>query len=326
MRKTINIQIIAIALTFTVFTTGLVSCEYHDLYEEKTMEMAEFTLDFSYEKIDSAPAEYRVSFYPADSKTMENINTGYMLYDLKKGKHKLSLPIGTYKVTAWNHDTEHILTNCYGNRELVSATTQQYRSRGTFDTPKLVDSLYHGQTILDYPDYMVHANIEDFMIQSSVEEKKLILTPDSMVVTVDLSIGGVHGLQDVQEARGSINNVAGKRYIAKDNYTEDSVVVIFDCQCLPEDNTVKARFWLFGLEPTNYQNLNHRIILYFWLNAGKVYIPLDVTQLVAKNRDAKKLNVHIEDLGIDLREYITSSSGYEVSVDEWDNIKIGIDL
>lgn len=326
MRKTINIPIIAIALTSTVFTAGLVSCEYHDLHEAETMEMAEFTLDFSYEKIDSVPAEYRVSFYPADSKTMENINTGYMLYDLKKGTHRISLPVGTYRVTAWNHDTEHVLTNGYGNRELVSATTLLYRSQGAFDTPKVVDSLYHGQTILDYPDYMVHANIENFTLQSSVEDQKLILTPDSMVVTVDLSIGGVHGLHDVLEARGSINNVAGKRYIAKDNLTEDSVVVIFDCECEPETSTVRARFWLFGLSPTAFPNLEHKIILYFWLNNGKVYIPLDVTHLIAKARDSKVLNVHVEDLGIDLREYVTSSSGYEVTVDEWDNIRIGIDL
>lgn len=313
-------------MTAAVFAAGLASCEYQSLEEPAVLERAEFSLDFSHERVDSIPSQYRVAFYPADEKTMENITTGYMLFDLMNRRQTLSLPVGTYKVTAWNHDTEHVLTSGYGVRDAVSATTQQYRSRGAFDTPKVVDSLYHGQTILDYPDYMTHANVETFTLQSTVADQKLILTPDSMVVTVDLTIGGVHGLHDVQEARGSINNVAGKRYMAKDNLTEDSVVVIFDCQCLPEENTVKARFYLFGLEPTDYPNLEHKIILYFWLTAGKVYIPLDVTQLVAKSRDAKTLNVHVEDLNIDLREYVTSSSGYEVTVDEWDNIRIGIDL
>lgn len=326
MRKMIHVPVMPAILSAALLTAGLASCEYQDIAQPAVLERAEFTLDFDHGRVDSVPSEYRVAFYPADEKTMENITTGYMLYDLKKGTHRISLPVGTYRVTAWNHDTEHVLTNGYGKRDLVCATTQQYRSRGAFDTPKVVDSLYHGQTILDYPDYMVHANIENFTLQSSVEDQKLILTPDSMVVTVDLSIGGVHGLHDVLEARGSINNVAGKRYIAKDNLTEDSVVVIFDCECEPETSTVRARFWLFGLSPTAFPNLEHKIILYFWLNNGKVYIPLDVTQLIAKARDSKVLNVHVEDLGIDLREYVTSSSGYEVTVDEWDNIRIGIDL
>ena len=313
-------------MTAAVITAGLSSCKYQSLEESAIMERAEFTLNFSHDRVDSIPSLYRVAFYPADEKTLENITTGYMLFDLMNRKQTLSLPVGTYKVTAWNHDTEHVLTNGYGNRDMVMATTQQYRSRGAFDTPKVVDSLYHGQTILDYPDYMVHANIDSFTLESSIAGQELILTPDSMVVTIDLSIGGVRGLSDVQEARGSINNVAGRRYIAKDNLTENPVVVIFDCQCVPVENTIRTRFYLFGLEPTDNQELEHKLILYFWMAAGKVYIPIDITSLVAKARDAKKLNVHIDDLDIDLRDYITSASGYEVSVDEWDNIQIGIDL
>lgn len=326
MRKMIHVPVMPAILSAALLTAGLASCEYQDIAQPAVLERAEFTLDFDHGRVDSVPSEYRVAFYPADEQTRENITNGYMLFDLLQGSHKLSLPCGSYKVTAWNHDTEHVLTNGYGTRDLVNATTQAYRSRGAFDTPKVVDSLYHGQTILDYPDYMTHANVENFILQSTEAEQKLILTPDSMVVTVDLSIGGVRGLAEVLEARGSINNVAGKRYIAKDNFTEDSVVVIFDCTCQPETNTVKARFYLFGLEPTEFQNLEHKIILYFWLTAGKVYIPLDVTSLIAKARATKVLNVHVEDLNIDLREYVSSSSGYEVTIDEWDNIHIGIDL
>jgi hypothetical protein len=327
MAKKFHINpLLALVMSAALLTSGLASCEYQSLEEMRAMERSEFTLGFAHSNVDSVPASYRVAFYPADEQTRENITNGYMLFDLLQGSHKLSLPCGSYKVTAWNHDTEHVLTNGYGTRDLVNATTQAYRSRGAFDTPKVVDSLYHGQTILDYPDYMTHANVENFILQSTEAEQKLILTPDSMVVTVDLSIGGVRGLAEVLEARGSINNVAGKRYIAKDNFTEDSVVVIFDCTCQPETNTVKARFYLFGLEPTEFPNLEHKIILYFWLTAGKVYIPLDVTSLIAKARATKVLNVHVEDLNIDLREYVSSSSGYEVTIDEWDNIHIGIDL
>ena len=315
-----------LVLSAALLVATMASCEYQSLEEMNVMERSEFTLSFAHSNVDSIPSSYRVAFYPADDQTRENITNGYMLFDLITGAHKLSLPCGSYKVTAWNHDTEHVLTNGYGTRDMVTATTQAYRSRGAFDTPKVVDSLYHGQTILDYPDYMVHANVENFTLQQTEAEQKLILTPDSMVVTVDLNIGGIRGLAEVLEARGSINNVAGKRYIARDNFTEDSVVVIFDCTCLPEMNTVKARFYLFGLEPSVFPGLDHKVILYFWLNNCKVYIPLDITSLVANARRTQVLDVHVEDLNIDLREYVSSSSGYEVTIDEWDNIHIGINL
>ena len=309
--------------------TGILtsSCEYQSLEKMESMERAEFTLDFAHDRVDSIPTEYRVAFYPADEKTLENITTGYMLYDMVNGPHILNLPVGTYRVTAWNHDTEHVMTNGYGNRNMVSATTQQYHSRSAFDTPKVVDSLYNGQTILDYPDYMVHANVETFILDAGPQEKHLTLHPDSMVITMTVNIGGVRGLSEVLEARGSINNVPGVRYIAKENLTKDSVVVIFDCEVDAEQNTVRAKFYLFGLEPTDFPGLEHKLVLYFWLRAGKVYIPIDVTNLFNKARqNGSGVEVNIPDLNIDLRDYITSSSGYEVTVDEWDNIHIGIDL
>lgn len=306
---------------------ALASCEYRTLEDAEVLERADFTLSFRHENVDSVPSEYRVAFYPADERTLGNITRGYMLFDLRTGDRRLSLPAGRYRVTAWNHDTERVLTNGYGNKNTVSATTQQYRPHGAFDTPTVVDSLYGGKTILDYPDYMVHANVEDFMLRAGTDGQVLTLHPDSMVVAVDVNIGGIRGLSDVMETRGSISNAAGRRYIAGENVTEDSVVVIFDCTAMPEENRMTAHFHLFGLEPAEAGVLSHKMILYFWMRTGRVYIPIDVTNLVRRaGKDARRLEVTIEDLGIDLREYVTAASGYEVAVDEWDDIRIGIDL
>ena len=316
------------ALMTVLAVAALCSCDYRSLADAEVMERGEFTLAFQHERVDSVPAEYRVAFYPADERTMENITTGYMLYDLQTRDHRLSLPAGSYRVTAWNHDTEHVQTNGYGVRDQVTATTQKYLSRGLYDTPKVIDSLYHDKTILDYPDYMVHANVEDFLLEPGATGQVLILHPDSMVVTVDINIGGIRGLGEAMEVRGSISNVAGTRYIAKDNLTEDSVVVMYDCTAIPEKNRVTAHFHLFGLEPTDARNLTHKVLLYFWLRTGaKVYIPIDVTKLIrAVGREASRLRITVEDMDIDLREYTTGTSGYEVAVDDWDNIVVGINL
>ena len=90
---------------------------------------------------------------------------------------------------------------------------------------------------------------------------------------------------------------------------------------------MKAHFHLFGLEPTDAKNLSHKVYLYFWLRTGKVYIPIDVTRLIHNvGREASRLEIAIENLNIDLREYITGASGYEVAVDDWEDIRIGVDL
>jgi len=314
----------------TACMTALVmlsSCEYRDINDVGVLEKSDFILDFAHDRVDSIPMEYRVAFYPADNQTRENITMGYMLFDLLNKPSTLSLPVGTYRVTAWNHDTEHVLTKGYGNREEVVATTNQYRSRGLYDTPRVIDSLYNGQLILDYPDYMVHANVEQFILKSGGEIQRLTLHPDSMVVSVDVNIGGIRGLGNVTEARGCINNVPGTRYIAKDNVTADSAVVIFDCKVIPEESRVTAHFHLFGLEPTDFPNLEHKIILFFWLQNGRVYIPLDVTNLIRKALfGGTKVKINIDDLNIDLRDFVTPESGYDVSVEGWDNVVIGVDL
>ena len=315
-------------MTVLAFSAILCSCDYRNLAEMEILERGELTLRFQHDRVDSVPAEYRVAFYPADERTLENITSGYMLYDIRTGDHHLDLPSGNYKVTAWNHDTEHVMTNGYGIRDLVTATTQKYISRGLYDIPKVVDSLYHDKTILDYPDYMVHANVEDFFLEAGNNDQVLVLHPDSMVIAVDMDIKGIRGLGEVTEVRGSISNVAGKRYIAPDNLTEDSVVVMYDCKAITEENRVAAHFHLFGLEPTNAKGLSHKVLLYFWLRTGiKVYIPIDVTNLIRNaKKDAARLNIHIEDMNVDLREYMAGTSGYEVAVDDWDNIIVGIDL
>jgi len=321
MRKRYHILLAVVA---SVMLLG--ACEYRDLEGLSVMEKADFVLDFSHDRVDSVPMEYRVAFYPADERTRENITMGYMLFDLLNKRNTLSLPVGNYRVTAWNHDTEHIQTSGYGNREEVKATTQQYHSRGVFDTPKVIDSLYQGQKILDYPDYMVHANVESFTLQSGTLGQSLVLHPDSMVISMYIEIGGIRGMQSVVEARGCINNVPGTRYIAADNLTKDTVVVMFDCQLDADQNKVRASFYLFGLNPTDHPDLEHQITLFFWLPNGKVYIPLDVTNLLRSMAGKRNVKVDIPDLDIDLREYITPSNGYSVEVDGWDNVLIGVDL
>ena len=312
-----------ILAALAVMATVLASCEYQRLDEETAMQRTPFTVEFDHSLVESIPSEYRVAFYPDDEQTRENVTAGYMVYDMTTASHELTMPAGIYRITAWNHDTEHTQTYGYGVRNDSYATT----SRSAYELPHIIDSIYAHQTVLDYPDYMTHANVERFVLIPHVPDQVLTLQPDSMVIAVNMTIGGVHGLSEVIETRGSIDNVPARRYLAYDNITADTTVVIFECNVTPETNTVTAHFHLFGLEPTDLTGLNHSIILYFWMNGGRVYLPIDITELVARARqDSKRFDISIKDLNIDLREYIAPGNGYDVTVDDWDNIIIDMNL
>ncbi len=307
-----------------MITVGMSSCEYKEL--DEGCELNNITLDFTWEKVDSIPKAMRVAFYPADAAAQAYLTKGYTFFDLPKSywPATIQLPAGIYHVTGWNNDTEHVITDKYGSQRTLYATSPAYAPKGTFDTPSVLDSLYNGQRVLDYPDYMVHANEVDFEVFRG-QEQKLIMAPDSMTVTIDYIIHGIGGLSWVKQARGAINNVAGKRFIAYENRTEDNVAVMFDCNYNTEDSIVYGRFHVFGIEPTELQKMSHKMVLFFWMNEGKVFLPIDVTKaLEAYRKDDKKIIINIPSLGIDLRDYISSKNTFDIDLDEWDDVNIDV--
>lgn len=322
--KKIKMILMTAAMAFQAVMT---SCDYKDLDEGGYSDMHTFTIDFDWTKTDSIPEAMRVVFYPADEQAKNNMTKGYTIFDLPQSfwPAEVQLPAGIYDVTAWNNDTEHVITDKYGKQQSVNATTPTYNARGTFDTPSVLDSLYDGQRVLDYPDYMVHANKVDLDV-SHKDDNRLMLTPDSMVVTIDYYVRGIGGLSWVKQIRGAVNNVAGKRYMAYDNLTEKAVAVMFDCQYSAEDSLVYGRFYVYGIEPTeSIQALAHKMTLFFWMEGGKVFLPIDVTGIFARIRkDQKKMLIDIPPLDIDLRDYISSENTFDVNLDEWENINIDI--
>lgn len=327
MTKKIHITMItAMMAVSALLTTGLSSCEYKDL--DDGSELNAVTINFDMEsKIDSVPGSMRVAFYPVDALAKANMNKGYTFFDLPQSiwPTTVQLPAGIYDVVAWNNDTEHVLTNKYGSQVTLHATTPPYNSRGTFDTPTILDSLYNGQRVLDYPDYMVHATSTEEEILYGAKNQVISLTPDSMVVTVEFKVHGIGGLSWVKQARGAVNNVAGKRFMAYPNRTEDAVAVMFDCQYNDQDSLLYGKFYVFGIEPTELNDLTHKIVFFFWMDAGKIYLPIDVTDIFAAyRRNQSRIMIEIPSLGIDLRDYVSSKNTFDINFEDWEDVKIDI--
>ena len=314
-------------MTVVVATLTLSSCEYKNLGDEESYskKKTKFMLVFDWDKVDSIPQSMRVVFYPHD---LSQYAQGYTTFDVLNRDTTIELPAGIYDVTAWNNDTEHVITSTYAKQESTYATTGNYSPHGDVNMPKVLENLYHDQKVLDYPDYMVHAvanNYHEIEIETG-ESKTIKIFPDSMVVKVNFKLKEIKGLDWVRECRGSLNNVAGKRYITPDNVTEDSVAVMFDCNFNPEENTVYGSFYVFGLYPSNSTIvLSHKMVMYFWMNKGQVFLPIDVTEVINKaGREGNDVTIEINNLDINLKDYVSSPNTFDINVDEWTDVNVEV--
>lgn len=310
-------------LVTTVLTTG---CEYKDLGEagEYTREVFPLSVTFDWSKVDSIPEAMRVAFYPHDGNIT---NRGYTFFDILNKDTVVQIPGGIYDIVAWNNDCEHVLTGGYGAVKSIYGTTTGYSPHGDYVMPQVLDSIFGGQEVLDYPDYMVHAIKMPFEVAQDGTTKQVTLQPDSMVITVDVKLHKITSLDKCKAIRGAVNNVAGKRLVAYDNRTEQKVSVVFDAEWDEKENCVHARFWLFGKEPSEEGGLTHKMVMFFWLNGGRAYLPLDITELIKKQaKDNRHIAIDIRDLNVDLKDYIKQAGGFDIGVDDWDNIDINIDF
>ena len=319
LMKKIGLTFLSVALT--VLT--LASCQYKDLEDESPWaRRPAVTLGFDWGAVDSIPAGMRVAFYSVrDGEYLQ----GYTFYDVLNRDTVIRIAAGTYDVTAWNNDCSHVLTSGYSTRGSVNATTLHYSTHGLYVMDEILDSIYNGQRVLDYPDYMVHANKTQVQIlQDAPYEQKVVLKPDSMVITIEMHLGGIRGLENCKSIRAAINNMRGKRYMAYDNYTEESVAIAFDAFPNVEDSCVNARFWVFGIEPAALEQDLRTLVTFFWMKGGRVFLPLDVTEaFVGLKEDDKHVVINMPDLDIDLNDYI-KKGGMEVGVDDWNDEFHGI--
>ena len=318
---------IPILTTTILLFAGLTSCEYKDLDDGSILSTV--TIDFDTKNVGQSPTAMRAVFYPADQLTMSNMTKGYTIFDCPRSNWPTNcrIPAGRYFVTAYNNDTENIIIEQMNSRDNIKATTFNY-ARGQQQKPSVIDSIYNNQNVLDCPDYMVHAvanNYHEIEVVAG-ENKTITLFPDSMIVNINFKIEGIKGLDWVREVKGSLNNVAGKRYITPENVTEDSVAVMFDCEFNAEENTVYGSFNVFGLYPSNSTIiLSHKMVLYFWMNSGQIFLPIDVTDNINNaGKNGCEIKIEIKDLNVNLKDYVSNPNTFDINVDEWTDVNVEV--
>ena len=317
MRNLFVSGLVAVALGASVLS----SCQYKDLdNEDQWARRAYVTIGFDWKAVDSIPSEMRVAFYAAGN---GDYSQGYTFFDVLNRDTVVRLAAGVYDVTAWNRDCQHVFTSGYSARETVNATTLSYSTHGLYVMDEILDSIYEGQKVLDYPDYMVHANRTQINVLQDVPYQRFVLRPDSMVITIDVRLKSIKGLDKVKSIRAAINNIRGRRYMAFDDRTEDDVAIAFDAHPHVEDSCVTAHFWVFGVTPEDLRKKT--LVTFFWMHGGRAFLPLDVTDAFdAYREDDRHIVIDYPDLDIDLNDYIQKGGGMVVDVDDWNDEFKGI--
>lgn len=292
-----------------------VSCEYKELTDMDNIgDYKTISVIFDDSNIDEVPASMTVAFFPKDKQL---INKDAFIFDIPYYNAEVKLPTNQYAAVTWNNNTEHIIINNIDSYDSY-ASTGEYSPHGDSMLSHVLDSIYNHQKVYDFPDYMVHGFKDDIVI--GTESKQIITLPlDSMVTVVNLSIGGIENLSLCYNIRAALNNLEGTRYMGYYNRTGDMSVVMFDMKAVPDENRIKASFYVFGCR----KDLSHKLTLFFWLNGGKVYIPLNITDYISFDGD-NKISVNIPSINIDLEKYVkkpdpgdSDKPGIKVDVDEW---------
>ena len=315
-------QLIRPILLLCMAVTVLTACEYKDLdepYDEN--KKRHLIVDFLWDNVDSIPGSMRVVFYPEE---LGSHSSGYTFYDIKNRRDTIEVPVSTYNISAWNNDMEHVIVEGYGMHTSTFATTGNYSPHGNANIPKVMDSIYYGKKILDYPDYMTHANVLNYRIDPEYDYQYLSLTPDSMVVTMEVRIKKIKGLEYCEKVRGEVENIPAKRYIGYPNKTEDPAVIMFDAKPEMEDSCITAKFWVFGIEPTDIQHLQHRMTLFFWITGAQIFITIDASSAFQKyNADDKYVLIEPNEIDLELSKFVKQGeTGMTVDAEDWEETEV----
>lgn len=295
----------------------LMGCQYKDFddYQVSNIQQQPVDIHFDWTHVDSIPQKMRIAFY------REENNSLYNVYNTGNRDTTVMVNAGQFNVTAWNGALDVTSVESFENRLNVNAVAPKYQ---IFNSPRyeqLLDSIFEGQQIIEYPDYMVHATAENVFVDVLNERQRVVIRPDSMVITMNIQIKGIKGLDKCRQVRGALNNVAGRRYISYEKKTVNPSTVMFDATINEKDSTVTASFWVFDLKPTEELKdmSKKKVVIFFWLITGQVYYAFDATEAFANAVQKNKavLNIKIDDINLDLNDYLQSADAFIVSSEGW---------
>ncbi len=317
-------MILAILLALTA------SCEHKELCYRHP-HTAELNLVFDWSDAPEAnPGSMCVYFYPEETDEMP-----YVFYITGNRGTTLYLPGGTYKVIAYNNDTDGVAygatdyfeTHYLHTRDtsIIESISMMSQSIGTVPRP----AASADQRVVITPNQMWGCATTGITVDTTAgTTQTIILRPHLLTCNYTFEIRNVKNLQYAARISAAISGMSGSLRV----HTEltDPEPVTFPLSVNRDSSTIYGQFHTFGYNAET--DALKQMMLYVWCTDGSRHAygtdgddHFNVTRQVVNAPDPR--NVHIIIDGIELHKPDESDSGgFSPSVDDWDDEEATIHL
>ncbi len=303
---------IAPKMVYVFLLVWLMACEHKDLcYAHPHFATVRVVFDWSKISNHDKPEGMRVVFYPTDDER----NT--WTFDFPGGREgTIEIPENDYRVICFNYDTDGMVWTKADSYSLFTADTRDAKSpdgiQMTVTPPWLCG------------DHIYEIDLKDIPMG---KERVVRLVPAAMVCRYTFEVNGIRGLERVADLRAALSGMSGALNMAADSLPANLSESLLFGGTISQDR-ITGGFYTFGYSvPDGPANVFR---LYLKNRSGSVHVlEQDVTDQV----HGVPVTGHIADVHIVLNfdyevpsEPIGGDGGFDVDVDDWDDVNIDIEL
>ena len=304
-------------LSLTILALVVTACNHKELCIEHPHK-ADVTVKFDWKDAPQAnPRGMCVFFYPIEG------GAPYR-FDMRGTEGgTIELRNGTYRIIAYNNDAEgtqsygtddfslHTFFTREGNvLEPIYGNTANYapRAEGTED-----------ERVFICPDMMCGCSVDELAI---VDVDTVTLYPHELTCEYTYEILDVTNLRHVTSMCATISGMSSKMRLCDEVLDSEPVTIPFEA-FKGDDTTIVGHFYTFGCDLVNLYT--HRMVLYVVMDDGAKYAfgpnteRFDVTTQVHQSADRRHVHIVISG-GLALPQPIENGSGFNPSVDDWDEV------
>lgn len=295
------------------------SCEHKELcYQHPHVKNVRVTFDWR-DAPDAAPKGMCVFFYPIEGSGSER-------FDFKGTTGgEVELRVGSYRVICYNNDTESVLFYDTDEFSGHGATTREgnvlepiYGNSANY-APRATGT--ESERVVITPDMMWGCSVMDVEITDT--DHDITLYPHELTCTYTYEVRNVKNLKHVSQMCGSLSGMSPTIQFGDETIGKECVTIPFEAVS-DGASTITGKFFTFGHNEDNTEP--HRMTFYVIMDDGKKYAygteaneRFDVTGQVHAARDKKHVHIVID--GLNLPQPIENGNGFNMSVDDWENVE-----
>lgn len=248
----------------------------------------------------------------------------------------ISLIAGRYQLVSFNDDTESLLVrgSKWSSVEIYSIGSELANVSRMFAQTRTIPRAANtdDQPIIYEPERLWTSVVDDAMIEHFASSSVTMKMEEATCV-YSFTIKNVENLSYVKEMAATISGVPGSWFPALHEPSATECIIPFLMEAVDE-STIKGSVRVFG--KSGHYSVNeageHYLVIYAEMKDGaKVYYTVNATDIMSTASQnagdgTGDVSIPIEIDGLPLPKPITNGSGFQPTVDQWEEIRINIPM